>query len=1001
MSDQTADDRQGRLVRDAIASWRDGLVNLSRTNRLLNFRAVKTSAVPIVDPDPAEIVRKLVAGAVFSFRGPSVEMSKEPEPEPGPALRRRTVVLRTSTGGNDLSGALRNLLRKSHQEYLDRGLRILYLAVGTLEWADVTGMEYSSPLLLIPAELESTGPRQLPHLKAAEDDAVLNPALALKLGEMDIRLPAVQDLDAVDPATVLDQVRSAVAGRRGWRVEEKAVLSYFTFAKEAMYRDLLDNEARIAAHPAITALAAGGRGEQVGSFGFDEIEDRDVDRLAPADRTPLVLDADSSQRACIAAAVEGRSFVMDGPPGTGKSQTIANMIGALLHAGRTVLFVSEKAAALDVVRNRLTDVGLDTFLLELHSSKATRKEVAAELGRSLTHRPVARAGMSAIDREQLQRRQDELNRYTAAMNEPREPLGMSVHAVVGRLSQLAEVPSAPRTGNPVAGLTPAVMGEIMRTSDDLARAWRPALEGTSYLWRGVRPSHALTSRLQAAQRALDAVVSLLAANEPVAAAFGMTGPADAERLAALLEHHAARPHGVPERWIDTASEEEIAAGVGRLVHQIDVVRQRQHGLENVSGASWEQIPPDGAAALDLRQITDMTPEPLPVDRMTLPDIDAALARLRSDAERLRTVQAAASDVAGLLRLPVARTFDDVDRLLEVAVIAADQDRPEAAWFFPRGRDLALQALNHLSGVAAALDAAETAARRYYDDSALQADAAALDERFRTLHSGLRRLGGAYRQDKATVAAFTRDGVSAADAHQHLALVVEWQRATAAWDQHSGQYQHDLGSYFAGRGTERDRVSHLIDRAGAVAQWFPSDDLRGVVAQVSANAPTAPLLGHARTAAWTALADMRNALAQVVEFGPRPQLLAGGIDDARAWITGHVAVLSAARGVLEQVDAAAMRTSRVDEARRLLALRVAVDEAVATIDADADLHRRVCGLLYDGMETDLHPSAERAGHGERGLLRGRELKGTFLSRDARKVPFSAPDPGRGGGSLVRA
>ncbi|MDN5861681.1 MAG: DUF4011 domain-containing protein, partial [Pseudonocardia sp.] len=321
MSDDTAGGRQDRLVHDAIAAWRDKLVNLSRTNRLLNFRAARTSAVTIVDPDPAEIVRDLASGAVFSFRGPSVDMSKEPEPEPGPATRRRVGVLRTSTGGTDLSGALRNLLRRSHQEFLDRGLRILYLAVGVLEWSDETGTAYSSPLLLIPVELERTGPRQLPHLRAAEDDPVLNPALALKLGELDIRLPGLQDLDAVDPATVLDQVRAAVAGRRGWKVEDKAILSYFTFAKEAMYRDLLDNEARIAAHPAVTALAAGGRGEQVGDFGFDEIEDRDVDRLAPADRTPLVLDADSSQRACIAAAVDGRSFVMDRPPGTGKSQT--------------------------------------------------------------------------------------------------------------------------------------------------------------------------------------------------------------------------------------------------------------------------------------------------------------------------------------------------------------------------------------------------------------------------------------------------------------------------------------------------------------------------------------------------------------------------------------------------------------------------------------------------------------------------------------------------------
>ena len=99
----------------------------------------------------------------------------------------------------------------------------------------------------------------------------------------------------------------------------------------------------------------------------------------------MVLDADASQRAAIAAALDGRSFVLDGPPGTGKSQTIANMIGAALHAGKTVLFVSEKAAALDVVRDRLAGAGLGAYLLELHSHQAARKQVAASLGQGAGH----------------------------------------------------------------------------------------------------------------------------------------------------------------------------------------------------------------------------------------------------------------------------------------------------------------------------------------------------------------------------------------------------------------------------------------------------------------------------------------------------------------------------------------------------------------------------------------------------------------------------------------
>ena len=125
-----------------------------------------------------------------------------------------------------------------------------------------------------------------------------------------------------------------------------------------MYRDLLDHEDLAAAHPAVGALAAGGPAGAGRGLVFDEIPEHEIDSRAAPETTPVVLDADASQRAAIAAALDGRSFVLDGPPGTGKSQTIANIIGAALHAGKTVLFVSEKAAALDVVRDRLASAGL-------------------------------------------------------------------------------------------------------------------------------------------------------------------------------------------------------------------------------------------------------------------------------------------------------------------------------------------------------------------------------------------------------------------------------------------------------------------------------------------------------------------------------------------------------------------------------------------------------------------------------------------------------------------
>src|SRR6185437_5459970 len=120
-----------------------------------------------------------------------------------------------------------------------------------------------------------------------------------------------------------------------------AVLSCFPPMKEAMYQDLLEHEDLAAAHPAVRALAGSGRAGVEPPLGA--VMGQPADAGATGENHPVILAADSAQRACIMAALAGRSFTLDGPPGTGKSQTIANMIGALLHAGKTVLVVSDKA----------------------------------------------------------------------------------------------------------------------------------------------------------------------------------------------------------------------------------------------------------------------------------------------------------------------------------------------------------------------------------------------------------------------------------------------------------------------------------------------------------------------------------------------------------------------------------------------------------------------------------------------------------------------------------
>jgi hypothetical protein len=130
------------------------------------------------------------------------------------------------------------------------------------------------------------------------------------------------------------------------------------------------------------------------------------------------------------AAAEGRDFVIVGPPGTGKSQTITNMIASCLAAGKTVLFVAEKNAALDVVYRRLREHGLGDHCLELHSSKTDRRGFLGQLKKSWeSSSQFDQSGWLAIN-ENLRLRRDQLNAYVEALHR-QHVNGLTPYAALG------------------------------------------------------------------------------------------------------------------------------------------------------------------------------------------------------------------------------------------------------------------------------------------------------------------------------------------------------------------------------------------------------------------------------------------------------------------------------------------------------------------------------------------------------------------------------------------
>lgn len=203
------------------------------------------------------------------------------------------------------------------------------------------------------------------------------------------------------------------------------------------------------------------------------------------EETVVNLDSDSSQRRAIEAARRGQSFVMHGPPGTGKSQTIANIIADAIGAGRRVLFVSEKAAALDVVHRRLKGKELDEFCLMLHGEHAVRREVVEALHRSLTSEIVPRLGMSSHELERLGDLREVLNNSAELVHLPMPVLAdRSLRDVLGSLAELHAAPSIPKAPEPTAIEGDAVRIEFQQLSEIFERmAERWSVSPEHFVWR--------------------------------------------------------------------------------------------------------------------------------------------------------------------------------------------------------------------------------------------------------------------------------------------------------------------------------------------------------------------------------------------------------------------------------------------------------------------------------------------------------------------------------------
>jgi len=447
-----------------IRLWKQNFLDLSNRNPQLNFAPKRY--IEVVSPSCSTIFRILVImGQTCSF--PSIfkppskskkrkkkgeNQQKTPfkekiEPELSDTLKEthrlaiervkqkaRLTEFITELTDSTLTNRIKRFLQKAKEMEEERGVNVLFITFGLLNWVDVSdNISLKSPLLFVPVKL-SLKPLEIEIL---DDEVMVNPALKEKLKGENKKLPPFpEEFDSISFDRYLDEVSEIIERDTNWTLEKRSFIGTFAFTKASLFEDLDDHEDLLLKHPIVRAIAEE-KGFEEKKENLPQIEEL-RDNLDPA-TSYSILDCDSSQKEAVIYAKSGSSLVIQGPPGTGKSQCISNIIAECLAVGKKVLFVAQKRAALDVVKKRLDSCGIGPFCLQVHSQNANKIEILKQIEQSM-NLDIDGIKIKKGKFQELGLLKERLNDYIKSIHSPYGLIKLSLFDLIGKILALDDIP---------------------------------------------------------------------------------------------------------------------------------------------------------------------------------------------------------------------------------------------------------------------------------------------------------------------------------------------------------------------------------------------------------------------------------------------------------------------------------------------------------------------------------------------------------------------------------
>jgi very-short-patch-repair endonuclease len=855
-------------VTQRVEEWKRKIVDLSRRNRLLYFARTRGSTLKIQEPTLPEVFDRLVnSEKAWEFYMPADipeasesgnETTNVPDGaqpsllgngETGDSETDDSVpdlesdeVLTDAKDGNRLRSILRNLYRRSRTDFEERGVRILFLTFGVLEWKEVEESEIvKSPILLVPVELRRESVNDPFQLFPVDEEIIINPALVVKLGDdFRIEIPSLPDDWESVPLEKFLKSFEAQVEEYGFKVKQECWLGLFSFHKLVIYHDLKSHAGLLETHGIVRSLCE----EEKEPVKVDAPEPRDLDKRTSPDTSFLVADADSSQLVCIETVKSGSNLVIQGPPGTGKSQTITNLISEFIARGKSVLFVSEKMAALEVVFQRLQHANLGHFCLQLHSHRANKREVTQELYKTYTEQLQPKKGLTEFEAKQLLERRKKLNDYVHSLHIIRLTLGCSVFDALGWVSQLESVLYVPAGTFDASHLTPEGLDNAEQLANRLKPLWHVAVAGRDFPWFGCALTTFTLSNKAELRLILDECTASIAALQRaachVADRLSLQVPERLDGVEWLLETSRLLHlcPGIERQWVIGSDMNEIILETERYLGLSKSYEENRKIIVSLYTPEFLLLPGDlrDRSKRSLDELSRCVGRSLADDATFVPNRTLLVAWAQDFSGRLENWGKDGESLQKSFGLQGSLNIKRLRELVRIEQMCESEDRPDETWFeITKLRDVAQSLPSIREGFEKRNQERRTILAEY-EAGILDFDTKDLIERFSGPYSTIFRLfRPGYYKTKRQIKRLRKSGHLPVSILEDLRKVHDLRNLEARLVAEFPRYKELLGVCFRGFETDFGRVGRALSGAQELVQLAGIQPLPNqVVRQASAQ-----------------------------------------------------------------------------------------------------------------------------------------------------------------------